>query len=459
MLQIERPWAFWRRVQYGTLFVVLWALFITGIYYQYFYTPASCFDGVLNGAEAEVDCGGSCVRICAFSVKQPTVLWAKSFVVIGDQYNAVAYIENQNTIAASPEVNYTFRLYDGSEIVAERSGTTILPPGSQYPIFEDRISTGGHNVTRTELELEPPALWQPATVGRDQFVVNDRRLYDADGRPRLEATIENRALFEAKEAEVVATIFDARGNPLTASRTFVDNFAPQSQTAITFTWPTPIAKTLRSCEVPTDVVLAIDLSGSMNNDGGEPPEPISSVLSAAGTFSSQLKTGDRAALVTFATEAVVQLTLTPTVTAITDSIRSLSIDPAEERGSTNTGAAFEQALAELSSSRHNSEARKVLVLLTDGLATAPEEDPEAFALTAAAAAKEAGIIVYTIGLGKEVNMDFVRAVATTPNQAYQAVTRDQVSSIYETIKADICEDGAAVIDIVPKTTASFTPLR
>lgn len=399
------------------------------------------------------------MRICSFEVTPPTVLWAESFEVVGDQYNAVAYIENRNKVAASPKVEYVFQLYDGNELIAERSGNTILPPYSEYPIFEARISTNGRKPTRTELTLKEPEIWQPATMGRDQFTVNDRRLYDADGRPRLEAIIANNELYEAKEAEIIATIFDSRGNPLTASRTFVDNFAPRSQEEVIFTWPRPIAKTIRSCEVPTDIVLAIDLSGSMNNDGGNPPEPISSVLKAAEAFASRLQSGDQAALVTFATDAIVKQTLTGDVAGVAATVAKLAIDPKEETGSTNTGEALHRALDEMSSDRHSNEARKVLVLLTDGLATAPDEEPEEYALSAASAVKANDIIVYAIGLGKEVNMDFVRQVASSPSQAYQALSTSEIDNIYRTITGDICEDGAAVIDIVPKTTASFTPLR
>src|SRR5690606_35601733 len=136
---------------------------------------------------------------------------------------------------------------------------------------------------------------------------------------------------------------------------------------IIFTWPTPIAKTLKSCEVPTDVVLAIDLSGSMNNDGDTPPQPITSVLQAANAFVNRLGEADQVGLVTFATEAAVTNALTTQKAMVADRVLGLRIDPKEEVGNTNTGDALLRAGEELTSARHNGEARKVLVLLTDGL--------------------------------------------------------------------------------------------
>lgn len=429
------------------------------MYTSHFYVGPTCFDNFQNADERGIDCGGACTRLCAFDVKAPVVKWSRSFKVVDGQYNAVAYIENQNQIAATPEINYTFTLYDADGLITERRGKTILPPDSVYPIFEGRINTGERIPTKTFIELEAPEIWLPAEEGRGQFTVVDRNLKAADTNPRLETVIENNALTEAKEVEVVATIFDARGNALTSSRTFVDQFAARERRAVVFTWPEPITKTLRSCEVPTDVVIAIDLSGSMNNDNDNPPEPIQSVLTAAQAFVSRLQTNDKVGVVTFATGANLNQPLTTDKSTASSLIAGLTIDPKEETGNTNTGDALKEVGNELRSERHNQSARKVAVLLTDGLATAPEVDPETYALDQALALRGEGIEVYTIGLGQQVNMDFVRALATAPEYAFQALSTQDVNKIYQEITGAICEDGAAIIDIVPKTNASFAPLR
>lgn len=459
MDMLQRKWAFWRQVQYGTGFGFFWVLLIALVYFQNFHEAPTCFDSSQNGDERGVDCGGSCTRICAFEVIKPEAKWARSFRVSNTQYNAVAYIENRNRVAATPEVSYTFSLYDASGLITERKGKTILPPDSVYPVFEARIDTGGRTPTQTFIELDPIELWLPATVGRDQFTITDRKLLNSDSTPKLEAKIVNNALTSADKVEVVATIFDANGNALTSSRTFIDDFEGRSEATAVFTWPEPIAKTVRSCEVPTDVILAIDLSGSMNNDGANPPQPVTSVLNAATSFVNRLNKTDQVGVVTFASKASIVQQLTNQLPSVVRSVAGLVIDPKEEAGSTNPGEALIRVFEELHSSRHSAEARKVAVLLTDGLATAPDEDPDGYALLNAQKVKESGISIFTIGLGESVNMDFVKSLASSPQQAYQAVSAGDVDRIYRTITASLCEDGAAVIDIVPKTDASFAPLE
>ena len=452
-------WAFWRRVQYGTGYLTFLGLMFTGVYFIYFYTPANCFDLNQNGNEIGVDCGGGCTRICAFTVAPPKVLWSKSFEIQKGQYNAVAYIENKNILAGTPEISYIFRLYDGAGLITERTGTTVLPPNSTYPVFEGRINTEGRVPTETTLELKSADMWLPSTYGREQFKTVDLKLVEADARPKLNVKIENTDLKEAQAVEVVATIFDASGIPLTSSQTFIDTFAGRSQKDIVFTWPNPIAKTVRSCAVPTDVVIAIDLSGSMNNDGGTPAEPITSVLEAASSFARQLRKDDRVAVVTFASNATVTNQLTGDAATVSAAIKKLTIHPKEETGNTNTGEGLVSAQAELTSARHNPDARSVVVLLTDGLATGPEKEPEEYAKQKAELLKNDGITVFTIGLGKSVNMDFLRTLSSGSTFSYAAPTTSTLGGIYKTITDSICEDGAARIDVIPKVTKAFAPLQ
>lgn len=453
-------WAFWRRVWYGSGFMLFWLGVAALIFMLYFYEAPQCFDGRMNGDETGIDCGGSCVRICSSDVIPPNIRWVQSFKVRDGQYNAVAYIENMNQAAGTQALPYTFSLYDSEGLIAERSGMSVLPPDSIYPVFEGPIQTNGRVPTNTFIDIGEPEIWLPVTQGRGQFPIVNRTLTNADSKPRLEVQLSNSALVEARDVEVVATIFDVRGNALTSSRTFVEQFSPRATQDIVFTWPEPIAKTMRSCEVPTDVVLAIDLSGSMNNDQANPPEPITSVLSAAAAFVDRLDNEeDQVGIVTFATEAEVYTTLTSDSARVQEMIQALNIAPGEETGSTNTGDAFVRVLEELDSPRHNASARKVAVILTDGLATAPDEEPEEYARTQAEALKDAEVEVYAIGLGNAVNMDFVRSVATDSSYAYQALSRAQVDQIYRDITGAICEDGAAIIDVIPKTGTNFTPLR
>ncbi len=474
-----RPWAFWRRLQYSAGAAAL--LSICGIifYFTSVYAPSTCFDTMQNGGEAGIDCGGACTRICAFTVTPPKIVWAESFRITDGQFNAVAYIENNNTVAATPVLEYTFRLFAGTEVLAERKGTTILPPNSVYPIFEGRILTPpGKIPTKTEIEIKPSDMWLPATVGRNQFRTVDVELLSTDTRPRLNVEIENTELTEARNVEVVATIFNRAGEPVTASQTFIDNFSPRSTAEVVFTWPNSIAKTVRSCEVPSDIMLVLDRSGSMAADGGTPPEPLESAKQAAKSFIRMVRSSDLVGFLSYATtpSSPIEQLLTPNLTLVEAAIQA-TVMGEDGVQYTNMGEAFSSALRELTSERHREEARKVLVFLTDGDVTRPvnpatgEPDREYaanFARTAADTAKAENVTIYTIGFGDffsgdqesvDRDVDLIRDLASDPSQYFAAPTIAELEAVYQEIANDLCEEGPTRIEIITKTSTNFAPLE
>lgn len=453
-----RPWAMRRKLVY--LCGVAGFFLVVGLigYIVFFYEAPTCTDGWKNGSETGVDCGGACERVCKVAVEDPVVRWARAFRVTQGVYNAVAYIENRNIGVGAENIPYTFTLYDErGDIITKVEGRTTLPPGNVYAMFEDRIKIGDRIPKKTTLTFDTNVPWTKMEAGKEQFYVQSKELTRADLRPRLDATILNKSLDEAKDVEAIATIFDAKGNPLTASRTIVPLFPAQTEQKVTFTWPEPIAKTVRSCIVPTDVILAVDLSGSINDDGGTPPEPLETVLRAASGFTKRLQETDQVGIVTFATEAFINEPLTTDRAYIASEVRTLKVEPKEERGSTNTGDGLRAGIIELLSERHNPDARKVVVLLTDGKANAPIEDgldPELYAQAMAEEAYNRGVEVYTIGLGENVNQEFLATLATGERYAYRAVNSSTLDGIYSEISQALCEDGAAVIDIITKIDES-----
>ena len=189
----------------------------------------------------------------------------------------------------------------------------------------------------------------------------------------------------------------------------------------------------------------------MNNLGGVPPEPIASVKKAAEAFVNRLGRKDRVGVVTFATDAELIVPLSTSPASVGTLISQLNIKPEEEQGSTNSGDALKLALQEFNSDRHNPDARKVLVMLTDGLTNEPEPEPESYALEAAKSLVDNQTQIFTIGLGEDVNQAFLRSIASEPDKMFTTLSPEQVDRIYRTITDAICEEGAARVDIIPKS--------
>jgi Mg-chelatase subunit ChlD len=412
--------------------------------------------------------------MCSADVAPATVVWTEAFKIREGQYNVVAYLENRNPLAGVERLPYTLTLSDRDGVILEKEGETMLPPGGQYPVFEGRLMTGDRIPTSATLTLDPDPVWVRASTDREQFRVERRVIENADELPVLRAAVTNTSLTEARDIELVATIFDSRGKALTASQTYLDYFDPRTTRDIVFTWPTPIAKTVRTCEVPSDIMLILDRSGSMAADGGTPPEPLESAKRAAATFVSNLRANDMIGYVSYATQPTSPieqlLTLDKSAAQAAIARTAMGTDGVQY---TNMGEAFRVAQTELLSERHRDDARKVMVFLTDGDVTRPlnpdtnqpdREYAARYARESAARAKVDNTTIFTIGFGDaftatntDVQRDesLIRDLATSPQHYFTAATIAELGRVYQSISEAICEDGTARIEIIPKIRGNF----
>ncbi|MEK9201502.1 MAG: vWA domain-containing protein [Patescibacteria group bacterium] len=422
----------------------------------------TCFDGKRNNNEQGVDCGGNCAILCTPDLIKPIVLWERVFRVLPGVYNTVAYIENPNISAHVRRAQYIFKLYDADNIlITEKIGTTFIPPKKTFGIFEGGIDTGERIPTRVTFEFTHDLVWEKDAGDNPEVFVDNALLSKTDTKPRIDARLTNTSLRPVSNVEAVAIIFDTEGVAIGASRTFVDYLEKNEVMNIVFTWPEPFETGLGFCQIPVDAMLVIDRSGSMDDDQINPPEPLTSVKRAAGSFLNRFEDRDQVGLVSFATNASHPAdsfltndfdNLRKTIDAIfihTDSVQS-----------TNIKDGMEEAYLELASKRSQKDSSKIIVVLTDGIATHPQSAldknyPEVSALEVGEKAKKVGIQIFSIGLGNMVNREFLKKLASNPNQYYFAPKRSAVDEIYKEIATSLCRKGATIITIIPRVYPSW----
>lgn len=139
-----------------------------------------------------------------------------------------------------------------------------------------------------------------------------------------------------------------------------------------------------------DIVLAVDASTSMLAKDFVPDRL--SVAKEVGAEFIADRTGDRIGIVVFAGESFTQSPLTTDQSSLQTMIGRIRSGVIED------GTAIGNGLATSINRLRESDAKsKVIILLTDGVNNRGEISP----LTAAQIAKEMGIKVYTIGVGKQ----------------------------------------------------------
>ncbi|MEO8083926.1 MAG: VWA domain-containing protein [Ardenticatenales bacterium] len=170
--------------------------------------------------------------------------------------------------------------------------------------------------------------------------------------------------------------------------------------------------------VGADIALVLDRSGSMYG------EPMRRAKDAARTFVELLDVRrHRAALVSFAGFVSVDIGLTADSGAVIRALDGLVPD-----GGTNLADAIRQA-GTLLGRDGRSDALPVIILMTDGRDSAGHDAP----LQAAAVVKAAGVQIYTIGLGRDLDEDGLRTIATKPERYFHAPTPEELFPIYRQI--------------------------
>ncbi len=140
-----------------------------------------------------------------------------------------------------------------------------------------------------------------------------------------------------------------------------------------------------------DIVLTLDISGSMRAEDFQPKNRFTVAKEVLGRFVASTE-GDRLALVVFAGKAFTQCPLTLDHDMLQRLLEQVELGMIED--GTAIGMAIATGAARLQQSAAES---KIIILLTDGMNNAGAIDP----ITAAKAAGAIGVKIYAVGVGSE----------------------------------------------------------
>ena len=172
-----------------------------------------------------------------------------------------------------------------------------------------------------------------------------------------------------------------------------------------------------------DVALVLDSSSSMEDN-----DPDGLRKESAKNFVDALLDGDRAAIVDFDSSATLLQGLTNDKTLLKQ-----AIDKIDSSGNTNIGEGVGKALDALINNS-SPDRGKIVILLTDGKG---DYNPR---LTSYA--HEQGIVIYTIGLGSNVDANRLDSIATGTQGTYTPVaTADKLPQVFREIQTATGDSG------------------
>jgi len=197
--------------------------------------------------------------------------------------------------------------------------------------------------------------------------------------------------------------------------------------------PQRLEPPIERIESARDLLLAIDLSGSMATPDfldpqGQRVDRLSAVKSVVDDFIAH-RTTDRIGLIVFGTNAFPQAPLSLDHVAVRELLDELRVGMAGEQ--TAIGDAIGVAVK---MTEHSKQRERVLILLTDGNDTAGRIPAD----KAAEIAKAGHIVIHTIGIGdpvakgeNRVDLDALKRIASaTGGRSFRGENREQLADIY-----------------------------
>ncbi|MDE1975322.1 MAG: hypothetical protein KGI49_02325 [Patescibacteria group bacterium] len=231
-------WSRRRKGMYAGALVVVALAVIGAAAFKLLYKAPSCFDGIRNGDETGVDCGGSCSRLCPNAFLAPSVAWSRFEQVAPGLYNLAAYIVNPNADVSAAAVPYHMALYDDKGVsITDVYGTADLPVHRDSLAFQGSVNIGKRTPARLLFEFTAPPDWVKSPDPLSNLQISNKQYSETGSSSSLIVTVADTGVEPVYNLQVYAVLSDADGNVLDFSKTVVDQ-VPAGGTALApFTWP------------------------------------------------------------------------------------------------------------------------------------------------------------------------------------------------------------------------------
>jgi len=237
-------WSARRKTLYTVVVGIVGLLVLWWAYETFLAVAPTCQDGVQNGNEHGVDCGGSCSLLCTDQAQAPKVLWSRVFQTDSTTYTAAAYIENDNLGAGARRVPYSFQLFDAdNQLIIERDGVIDLPPIQTIPIIAVNIPLKNRVPSRALFGFSVEPAWNKIPAANlPKLSVRGQQL-SADAS-KLTAMIQNDSNWDLR-VQVAAVLFDESGTARAASVS-VAPVSKHASATVVFTFPGGVPNIVRA---------------------------------------------------------------------------------------------------------------------------------------------------------------------------------------------------------------------
>ena len=254
-----------KQITISIIVILFLALVGVGVYYVFLKPGSTCFDGIKNQDEEEIDCGGSqCVSCEIKTLKEVEVVWTQVIPLVPGVYDLAAKIRNPNPNFGNPGVKYELQLKDKSgQIVGKKSGMTFILPNSTKYIIENnfqgqgqidsvqiKIDTG-ENLSWLKLKnYQTPDIY----VKGKKFEIRNETNFFAEAS----GVVKNSTTFGFDKVDADIVLFDSNSKLIGAAKSEMRTLKAGEERYFSVRWFSPIAGEVKFFDMQAETNLFSD---------------------------------------------------------------------------------------------------------------------------------------------------------------------------------------------------------
>ncbi|MFH1161799.1 MAG: hypothetical protein V1696_00780 [Candidatus Jorgensenbacteria bacterium] len=215
-----------KQFAYGAFYLVLFLLILWGVFRALVPGP-SCSDGILNGDEAGVDCGGPCAPCAKAQTEVLRPGTVQAFSTQDGRTVFLAQVINPNAAYAAESFSYSFSISDssGRHLGDTPSKTGRIHASERRYLFEPEVPAQFSSADRAELTLSQ-VVWRKASeLPRIDIAASGVATDVGSDGVRVLGAVKNQGPLTARGVKIVALLHDRVGVPLFAAQTVLDEIA------------------------------------------------------------------------------------------------------------------------------------------------------------------------------------------------------------------------------------------
>jgi len=230
-------------------------LILIGYLFHLLSKPApTCFDGIKNQGEEEIDCGGPCPP-CEIKRLSPIKIYWSKFVYTQGQfyYDLVTKIENPNPKYGTGNLPYEFKLFNqkGEEVANYEGSTYILPSQTKYVIKTKLFSP--EKAKKIEFKIKD-FQWQQLKKDfkKPYLLIRNKKYYSENienAFSQASGVVYNDSEFDFDQVKINIILFDKNGRIVGLNQTDMQTLLSKENRYFVTKWFYKIPEEVSSMEV------------------------------------------------------------------------------------------------------------------------------------------------------------------------------------------------------------------